>query len=109
MKQLRNLILLVLIVFALFFSSCGKDPEPEKTDEKTEEKTSEKPVVKKPTFAEKRAKFSTNLVEKRKAPGEFKKETPPDGVSEVKYQSGTLSLKAWLAKPTEKVFIKPSL
>ena len=65
------------------------------------EKTPDKKVDKKSTFSDKRAKFTTNIVEKRKAPGKFKKETPPDGVSEVTYQSGTLSLKAWLAKPKE--------
>src|SRR6185295_11624069 len=58
-------------------------------------------------YLEERKAHATKLVRKGPSPQKFAKETPPAGVKEVTYRSGTLELKAWFAlpeKPKDKVF-----
>jgi len=51
-----------------------------------------------------RSGFETNLIIKSPAPDTYRNELPPIGVSEVTYDSGNLTLKAWLSdKPADDV------
>ena len=48
--------------------------------------------------------FETNLITKSPAPDRYRNELPPIGVSEVTYNSGNLTLKAWLSdKPADDI------
>ncbi|MBA2939506.1 prolyl oligopeptidase family serine peptidase [Paenibacillus sp. CGMCC 1.16610] len=45
-----------------------------------------------------RSNFQTKLIKKGPAPQEYTNDPPPKGVSEINYNSGNLTLKAWLSK-----------
>ncbi len=48
-------------------------------------------------FKNDRDDFKTNLLVKGPSPQSYDEETPPEGVTEVTYQSGEYALKAWLS------------
>ena len=50
-------------------------------------------------FLVRRARFKTHLLSPGPSPQEWQDETPPDGIREVTYPSGDLTLKAWLYVP----------
>ena len=53
-------------------------------------------------FYEEKSSFETNLIKLIPAPQKYTDEVPPAGAKEVFYQSGDLSLKAWLSdKPAD--------
>lgn len=52
-------------------------------------------------FANERKNFKTNILIKSAAPQDYEEETPPEGVSEIKYKSGENELKAWITQPLE--------
>lgn len=61
-------------------------------------------------YAEARARFKTKLVRKGPSPQPSVRETPPQGASEITYQSGGLPLKAWVsAKPAGPLAKRPAV
>lgn len=50
------------------------------------------------SFELSRKEFHTKLIKNEPAPQEYSRLTPPTGVSEIKYKSGDLELKAWLSE-----------
>lgn len=61
------------------------------------------------SLEEQRKGFATNLLIKGPAPQEYEMETPPEGVSEVNYQSGDLELKAWISNASADGGKRPAL
>jgi dipeptidyl aminopeptidase/acylaminoacyl peptidase len=50
-------------------------------------------------YAQARAAFTTRLLYRGPSPQPFDNESPPQGVREITYASGSLALKAWFARP----------
>lgn len=86
MKQSKYIS--ILIVFAVFFTAC------------TNLGANRKNYVQE-DLGLARERFKTNLIKTSSAPQQFEDEIPPDGVSEVTFQSGELEMKAWLSNPAE--------
>jgi len=51
------------------------------------------------SFLERRATFKTNLTRRGPTPQDWQKETPPPGVRQITYQSGSIQLPAWFYVP----------
>lgn len=53
-------------------------------------------------FGKERAQFKTSILYKGKAPQEYQDDIPPINVSKIAYQSGDLTLQAWISnKPND--------
>ncbi|NEW04651.1 prolyl oligopeptidase family serine peptidase [Paenibacillus sp. SYP-B3998] len=50
------------------------------------------------SFERSRTGFHTKLIKNEPAPQEYSKDLPPRGVSEIKYKSGDLELRAWISE-----------
>jgi len=86
----------VLVLLAA--SACDRSPpEPQSTP-------SARPVepMRERSYLERLSEFHTKLVQSGPSPQPYEHETPPAGVNEVKYRSGSLELKAWVAFPPSK-------
>lgn len=86
--------------FASF--GCGKR-DPDSTASK------DAPPRKIETYWDIRKDFKTDLKIKGPAPQEWEPEKPPPGVTEVTFPSGSLKLKAWVARPILHVSPMPAI
>ena len=57
-------------------------------------------------FLSRRATFQTKLIAPGPSPQPYVDEVPPDGIREVVYSSGSLSLKAWIYVPENDETVK---
>jgi dipeptidyl aminopeptidase/acylaminoacyl peptidase len=80
-KKIVTLVSLLLFTFSIYACSSQQSLKNNSKDLEKE-----------------RNEFKTNLLKKVKAPQDYQDEAPPVNVSEIIYQSGDLSLKAWMSK-----------